>query len=152
MGAFGTRRLAYYCLVAYLCVACSHSLVKLLSLLIRTSRPSQTPAQYTRNEDGPLGGWGNDALMWRPSSATLYRQSTLRDHATSESLFLSKAFGHSMQPSRVIPFYFRAGGTRALGGFSKEDITILTIVTSNRFSVLGRLAQRYKGQLPSPNV
>jgi hypothetical protein len=94
---------------------------------------------------GTSGAWGDDTLLWAPSRAALHRQSRQSGHPTTESLFLFKAFDHSMQPSRVIPFYFRAAGVGGQSGFSKEDITILTIVTSNRFSVLGLLAQRYQG-------
>jgi hypothetical protein len=57
-----------------------------------------------------------------------------------ENLFLSRAFSQAMQPSKIIPFYYRASGT-----FPRDDITIATLVTSNRFEVLARLVQRYQG-------
>ncbi|KAG8815733.1 hypothetical protein FRC17_000600, partial [Serendipita sp. 399] len=52
-----------------------------------------------------------------------------------------------MRPSKVVPFYFKAAGTNANGEFLKEDITILTIVTSNRFSTLAKLVKRYQGPI-----
>ncbi|KAF9418110.1 hypothetical protein BGZ94_009781, partial [Podila epigama] len=47
-------------------------------------------------------------------------------HEVPEDYFLSKAFGNAMQPSRVIPYYFKAEGK-----FDKEDITITTLITEN---------------------
>ncbi|KAG8825562.1 hypothetical protein FRB91_001033 [Serendipita sp. 411] len=52
-----------------------------------------------------------------------------------------------MRPSKVVPFYFKAVGTKSNGEFQREDITILTIVTSNRFSVLAKLVKRYQGPI-----
>ncbi|KAF8583813.1 glycosyltransferase family 49 protein [Ramaria rubella] len=57
-----------------------------------------------------------------------------------EGVFLSRAFSQAMKPSRIVPFYYRASGS-----FRKEDITIATLVTSNRFEVLAGLVQRYQG-------
>jgi hypothetical protein len=144
MVAFGTRRIAYYFLTAYVCVACVHTFVKLLSLSISSLAHPRTLAS-TPNAGAASDTWGNDTVLWSPSRSALYRQSGQSGHSTAESLFLSKAFDHSMQPSRVVPFYFRAVGSGGQSRFSREDITILTIVTSNRFSVLGLLAQSYRG-------
>ncbi|KAF8178587.1 glycosyltransferase family 49 protein [Mycena galopus ATCC 62051] len=60
----------------------------------------------------------------------------------SEDLFLSKAFAGSMRPSKIVPFFYRATGV-----FDKEDITITTLVTSNRFQVFARLVDRYPGPI-----
>lgn len=58
----------------------------------------------------------------------------------SEDLFLSKAFSQSMHPSKIVPFFYRASGE-----FDQEDITITTLVTSNRFKVFAELAENYQG-------
>lgn len=57
-----------------------------------------------------------------------------------EQLFLSKAFGVAMGPSRIIPFYYKATSE-----VDQEDITITTLITSNRFSVFARLVEHYQG-------
>jgi hypothetical protein len=57
-----------------------------------------------------------------------------------ESTVLSKAFANSMRPSNVLPYFYRASGS-----FKRDDITITTLVTSNRFEVLARLVKKYKG-------
>ncbi|KAK0460917.1 glycosyltransferase family 49 protein [Desarmillaria tabescens] len=59
-----------------------------------------------------------------------------------EDLFLSKAFSSSLHPSKIVPFFYRASGR-----FDREDITITTIITSNRFQVFARLVERYRGPI-----
>ncbi|XP_006461230.1 hypothetical protein AGABI2DRAFT_204862 [Agaricus bisporus var. bisporus H97] len=66
----------------------------------------------------------------------------LERHYVDESIILSKAFPHLMKPSQIIPYYLRASGV-----FHKHDITITSIITSNRFEILARLAQRYQGPI-----
>ncbi|KAI0062444.1 hypothetical protein BV25DRAFT_1915982 [Artomyces pyxidatus] len=65
-----------------------------------------------------------------------------RQYLMPESLFLSKAFSNSMHPMKIIPFFYRASER-----FDEDDITITTLVTSNRFEVLQNLAKRYDGPL-----
>lgn len=57
-----------------------------------------------------------------------------------EETFLSKAFSQSMHPTRIIPFYYKATGI-----VDENDVTITTLVTSNRYKVLKQLVERYKG-------
>ena len=62
--------------------------------------------------------------------------------AMSESLFLAKAFANlnSMHPMKIIPFFYRA-----TDHFDDDDISVTTLVTSDRFDVLRRLAEDYEG-------
>ncbi|KZT23545.1 glycosyltransferase family 49 protein [Neolentinus lepideus HHB14362 ss-1] len=60
----------------------------------------------------------------------------------SEKLFLSKAFAQSMHPSRIIPYFYRA-----TANLEADDITITTLVTSNRFEVFKKLVESYKGPI-----
>lgn len=78
--------------------------------------------------------WNKDVITWEEPGATS------QAFAMSEDYFLSKAFGESLQPSKVIPYYYRA-----TNDVPKEDITITTLVTSDRFKVLAALVQRYRG-------
>lgn len=59
-----------------------------------------------------------------------------------ESKVLSKALATSMHPSKVTPFFYRARGSPAAA-----DITITTLITSNRFNVFARLVEKYRGSL-----
>lgn len=55
---------------------------------------------------------------------------------------LSRAFSRLMHPSRIIPYYYRA-----TGNFENDDITITTLISSDRFPVFRNLVRRYKGVL-----
>jgi hypothetical protein len=59
-----------------------------------------------------------------------------------ETTVLSKAFATSMRPSNVMPYFYRARGS-----FDGDDITITTLITSNRFNVFVRLVEKYRGSL-----
>ena len=99
--------------------------------------------------------WGQDKLNWHaPVDPLAHHPSSSLDDSSSiahnnldrkstpmaEDFFLSKAFGESLQPSKVVPYYFKASAEPA-----KEDITITTLVTSNRFKVFAALVERYQG-------
>jgi hypothetical protein len=58
-----------------------------------------------------------------------------------EDLFLSKAFSTSLHPSKIIPYYYRATSQ-----FDKDDITVITLITSNRLPVFARMVRQYQGQ------
>lgn len=83
-----------------------------------------------------------------PSTSKRYidsfsRKSFLADTssiALPESLFLSKAFSNSMHPMKIVPFFYRGHQT-----FDDADITVTTLVTTNRLHVLEKLAARYQG-------
>ena len=137
------RTAAYYLTWTYIIISCVYCLLTLLPspLTLKLSQLTTISAQRLQNTSEP---WADSSVFWSPSSSALFSQTGNRRHATPESLFLSKAFEHSMRPSQVIPFYFRARGPN--GFMPYKDLTILTIVTSNRFSVFGRLAQRYGGK------
>nr|GAT57821.1 predicted protein [Mycena chlorophos] len=85
----------------------------------------------------------SDVIYWTSSEITLQNGfGHKKPIAMSESLFLSKAFANSMHPSKIVPFFYRA-----TGAFEQEDITITTLVTSNRFQVFARLVERYAGPI-----
>lgn len=98
--------------------------------------------------------WDVDQMHWHePLSSKAHSgpKSTHKAHganrdavAISEDHFLSLSFSSSLQPSKVIPYYYRASAPDE-PGFNKEDISITTLVTSNRFKVFERLVERYQG-------
>ena len=107
--------------------------------------------------------WDKDQMVWHPPASDLAHSgpqadeaalaaygSTPGEHRTlSEDEFLSLSFGSSLQPSKVIPYYYRASDPDRVD-FNKDDITITTLVTSNRFTVFERLVERYRGASSSP--
>ena len=58
----------------------------------------------------------------------------------NERTVVSKAFSSSMRPSNVFPYFYRASGS-----FNRDDITVTTLITSNRFEVFARLVEKYRG-------
>lgn len=80
-----------------------------------------------------------ETLCW-PASTKADGDLRSNEVAMRERLFLSKAFSQSMQPCKIVPFYYKGSAT-----FEHDDITVTTLVTFNRFRVFGELAKRYKG-------
>jgi hypothetical protein len=59
----------------------------------------------------------------------------------SEPNLKSKLFSSALGPSTLKPYYYKAQHL-----VHQKDITLSTLVTRNRFPVLGRLASHYKGK------
>lgn len=78
-------------------------------------------------------------------SSKSFSSSLFKTNSTiSEDLFLSKAFPRLMQPVKIIPFYYKS--SRAFKTSAElEDITITTLVTSDRFPVFKQLVELYQG-------
>ncbi|KAH6914332.1 glycosyl-transferase for dystroglycan-domain-containing protein [Coprinopsis sp. MPI-PUGE-AT-0042] len=57
-------------------------------------------------------------------------------------LLLSKAFATSMRPSDIVPYFLKSSGP-----FAEDEVTITSIVTSNRLDVFARLIDRYRGPI-----
>jgi hypothetical protein len=146
-----------YFIAGYILISCVYCLFHVLPTSISSkilprlhSSSIKGPYGITNEEEDNLEIWGRERIVWPFASQQLLPGLNLRSNKpyTTESSFLSKAFDHSMQPSKVVPFYFRATGIDGTGEFRTKDISIMTIVTSNRFPILGRLAQRYHGSSP----
>ncbi|KAG1451995.1 hypothetical protein G6F56_007934 [Rhizopus delemar] len=63
-------------------------------------------------------------------------------HSISHDFMKSKIFSSSMGLDHVTPYYFKATQIK-----NKQDITLATLVTRNRFHVLSRLATNYQGPI-----
>ncbi|GBE81042.1 glycosyltransferase family 49 protein [Sparassis crispa] len=100
------------------------------------------PPLPAHSDSWPLG-LVTSPMYW--SSSELVQRLGM-DHAAStpmlEDTFLAKAFAGAMHPTRIIPFYYRATGK-----IEEEDVTITTLVTSNRFKVFRQLVERYQGPI-----
>lgn len=87
-----------------------------------------------------------DLLYWNShaSGARLdgpYDEGAWTGPTMHEATFLSKAFAHALHPTEFIPFYYKA-----TGDVDPDDVTITTLVTSNRFKVFKELVERYQGE------
>ena len=92
------------------------------------SNPSAPGSVYL--DSSGLGRYLHDLGLYNATSAPSLFQDTL----------ISKAFSQSLHPTRIIPYFYRASGV-----FEQDDVTITTLVTSNRFRILKQLVERYRG-------
>lgn len=86
-----------------------------------------------------------DLLYWNLPSLGSYNGAldvSAETFPIQEDTFLSKAFAQALHPTELIPFYYKA--TSAV---NPSDVTITTLVTSNRYKVLKQLVERYQGPI-----
>ncbi|KAI0757386.1 glycosyl-transferase for dystroglycan-domain-containing protein [Daedaleopsis nitida] len=89
------------------------------------------------------GGFTNTEMVHLPrSQVSLRKTGYLPGYGIREETLLSKAFSEAIHPTRIIPFYFKASGT-----VDPDDVTITTLVTTNRFRVFKQLVERYRGPI-----
>jgi len=102
----------------------------------------------------------SDAVEWypvghnlsRPASSyaldvSLLQSARQESHSITEDFFLSKAFSDSLGPSKIVPFFYKAVGPDLSGNLDPKDISITTLVTSNRFKVFAKLVENYQGPI-----
>ncbi|RDB19779.1 LARGE xylosyl- and glucuronyltransferase 2 [Hypsizygus marmoreus] len=93
--------------------------------------------------DSQFPEFSGGKVSWNSSDLALeYGLGSIKPVLVDDSLVLSKSFANSMRPSRIIPYFYRASGN-----FDEDDITITTLVTSNRFHAFSRLVERYQGPI-----
>lgn len=103
----------------------------------------QEPEQRTRwNEYGRVRDveWGRDTINWNTSTDGFQSSAGHGTYSMPVDYYLSKAFSNSLQPSKTMPFFYR-GKEKP----QAKDITITTLVTSDRFHILAELAEQYQG-------
>lgn len=70
----------------------------------------------------------------------LWSNFSLSSHLVTWDPILSRAFPRLMHPSKIIPYYYRATGF-----FASDDVTVTTLISSDRFPVFRHLVRRYRG-------
>lgn len=142
------KRLVHFLVTLYITSAIVYSSYSLLMTAALKVKGWFAPISTGTKEDVKLRNFKpalippnlpEEMLYW-PAAPTDEHDLQSSEVAMRESLFLSKAFSQSMQPCKIIPFYYKGSAT-----FEDDDITITTLVTFNRFKVFGELAKRYRG-------
>ncbi|GJJ70213.1 hypothetical protein EMPS_02562 [Entomortierella parvispora] len=64
------------------------------------------------------------------------------DHKVDEDVVIHKVFANAMQPSKVLPYYFKAAQD-----FDPESVTITTLITFDRYPVFSKLVTNYQGPI-----
>ncbi|KAG0368005.1 glycosyl-transferase for dystroglycan-domain-containing protein [Gamsiella multidivaricata] len=98
-------------------------------------------AQYPTFETESIH-YSKQKMAIQPVNRQGLQQNTSNQHLVDEDFYLSKVYSTAMQPSKVIPYYFRAEGV-----FDKEEVTITTLITENRFEVFTKLVRNYRGPI-----
>lgn len=97
------------------------------------------PTYYTLSNKIPAE---EPLFSWTSSGVTLdHGLGLMVPVSVDRNVFLSKAFMNSMRPSNIKPYFYRAKGH-----FEGDDVTITTLITSNRFEVFPRLVEKYQGR------
>jgi hypothetical protein len=138
------------CHYVLLCLCCLAALLShlVLSGIQPTQRPKEQdfhPATHSKPTIWTIAflRFSGGTMEWNTSDLALaYGLGSTDSVSLDEDLFLSKAFSNSMHPTKIIPYFYRATGS-----FEQDDITITTIITSNRFQVFSRLIEQYQGKL-----
>ena len=116
---------------------------------IGTSQSQSTQEMVALGEDPvvafPLESELLTLNIWPQANSTARYGSTTQGKplALEEELIFSKAFATSMNPSKIIPYFYKASER-----FRQDDVTITSIITSDRLDVLVRLVEKYKGTPP----
>lgn len=122
---------------------CDSRIIKLLGLTggIGSSRPEPAIAHFRKHKD--------DIIQWSDVGKSRAFQAS-KETSISASLFLSKAFSVSeehlayMDTSNldIVPYYYKASKSP-----KKDDVTITTLVTRDRFLVFKELVEGYRGPM-----
>ncbi|KAF9354351.1 hypothetical protein BGX26_007825 [Mortierella sp. AD094] len=64
------------------------------------------------------------------------------EHEIEEDSVLQKNFANTMQPSKVLPYYFKA-----VRDFDPESVTITTLITFDRYPIFSKLVTNYQGPI-----
>lgn len=64
------------------------------------------------------------------------------EHEIEEDAVLHKVFANTMQPSKVLPYYFKA-----IRDFDPESVTITTLITFDRYPIFSKLVTNYQGPI-----
>ncbi|KAF9905276.1 hypothetical protein EC991_001875 [Linnemannia zychae] len=67
---------------------------------------------------------------------------TYPEHPIDEDAVVHKVFSNTIQPSKVLPYYFKAGRE-----FDPESVTITTLITFDRYPVFSKLVTNYQGPI-----
>ena len=90
----------------------------------------------------PYGYASSEIVQIPRSRVTSGKITRVEGYDIRQETLLSKAFSDAIHPTRIIPFYFKASST-----VEPDDVTITTLVTSNRFRVFRQLVEHYRGPI-----
>ncbi|KAG0302543.1 hypothetical protein BGZ97_002310 [Linnemannia gamsii] len=91
------------------------------------------PGQATFDVESMV--YSNQVMNWKTPG-------TYPEHEIEEDAVVHKVFSNTIQPSKVLPYYFKAGRK-----FDPESVTITTLITFDRYPVFSKLVTNYQGPI-----
>ncbi|KAF9920860.1 hypothetical protein FBU30_009195 [Linnemannia zychae] len=79
--------------------------------------------------------YSNQIMDWKTPG-------TYPEHQIEEDAVIHKVFSNTIQPSKVLPYYFKA-----VRDFDPESVTITTLITYDRYPVFSKLVTNYQGPI-----
>ncbi|KAK9766120.1 hypothetical protein K7432_005024 [Basidiobolus ranarum] len=127
---YSFSRIAKYIFLGYLCVS-------VVYILHRFYDPNSQKG-HTVTPRNPAGH-----LSQLPMAKTPRPHNWPNSEEPVEQQYLfSKLFSESMQPTNLIPYYYKMDPAPP-----KKEITVATLITSDRFHVFEKLVRNYKGPI-----
>ncbi|KAI8601139.1 glycosyl-transferase for dystroglycan-domain-containing protein [Dissophora ornata] len=130
-----------YGVLAYLTGSVVFTLYSYFAQYDDTSLQSFKPRSWTDTEIGQATfdadsiAYSRQVMSWKtPDSAP--------EHDIAEDAVIHKVFSNTLQPSKVLPYYFKA-----VRKFDPEAVTITTLITFDRYPVFSKLVTNYQGPI-----
>ncbi|KAF7725926.1 hypothetical protein EC973_009163 [Apophysomyces ossiformis] len=142
----GWPKFVKYLVLAYACVSLLYTVGYFYTSHAFTTAIGHSEAILPRAENGTQKHNVNEmkvALEDEPEPHSIVWSSDEGiTQSMPETFVMSKIFSDAMGPSNLTPYFFKARKP-----VEKEDLTMATLVTHDRFEVLSRLASHYRGPI-----
>ncbi|GJJ71402.1 hypothetical protein EMPS_03752 [Entomortierella parvispora] len=110
-------------------------------LQYRGSQPTPSVKPRTMTEQGQAT-FDVENIMYSQQIMKWKTSENYPEHEIEEDAVLHKVFSNTMQPSKVLPYYFKA-----IRDFDPESVTITTLITFDRYPIFSKLVTNYQGPI-----
>ncbi|KAG9326716.1 hypothetical protein KVV02_002912 [Mortierella alpina] len=129
-----------YCAVAYLAGSVLFT-IRFLFVQYKESQPTLAMKPRTMTEPGQAT-FDVENIVYSPQIMTWKTPIGHPEHKIEEDAVLHKVYANTMQPSKVLPYYFKA-----VREFDPESVTITTLITFDRYPIFSKLVTNYQGPI-----
>lgn len=132
--------LSRYVVVLYLAASVLFTLLYLWSQY-QESQPTTSIKPKTLTEPGQAA-FDVENIVYSQQVMRWKTEGDASGHGIEEDAVLQKVFANTMQPSKVLPYYFKAARD-----FDPESVTITTLITFDRYPIFSKLVTNYQGPI-----
>ncbi|KAF9571941.1 hypothetical protein EC968_010534 [Mortierella alpina] len=129
-----------YCAVAYLAGSVLFT-IRFLFVQYKESQPTPAIKPRTMTEPGQAT-FDVENIVYSPQIMSWKTPLGHPEHKIEEDAVLHKVYANTMQPSKVLPYYFKA-----VREFDPESVTITTLITFDRYPIFSKLVTNYQGPI-----